>query len=81
MLGISLERLEWRHLRFIGKSSLYRSVLDGNRIRVVANAGVRVPVIHHVVWTIRLNEQFDSRPLFSVKKHDHGLTSSFGLAF
>ena len=81
LLGISLERLEWRHLRFIGKSSLYRSVLEGNRIRVVANAGVRVPVIHHVVWTIRLNEQFDSRPLFSVKKHDHGLITSFGLAF
>jgi putative salt-induced outer membrane protein YdiY len=81
LLGISLERFEWRHLRFISKSSFYRSVLDGNRIRVVANAGVRVPVIHHVVWTIRLNEQFDSRPLFTVKKHDHGLISSFGLAF
>lgn len=81
LLGISLERLEWRHLRFIGKSSLYRSVLDGNRIRVVANAGLRVPVIHHIVWTIRLSEQFDSRPLFSVKKHDHGLISSFGLSF
>jgi putative salt-induced outer membrane protein YdiY len=81
LLGISLERFEWRHLRFIGRSSLYRSVLDGNRIRVVANAGVRVPVIHHVVWTIRFNEQFDSRSLFSVKKHDYGLISSFGLAF
>jgi len=81
LFGVSLERLEWRHVRFIGRSSLYRSVLEGNRVRVGASAGVRVPVLHHVIWMIRLNEQFDSRPLFNVKKHDHGLISSFGLAF
>jgi putative salt-induced outer membrane protein YdiY len=81
LLGISLERLQWGRLRFIGRSSFYPSVLDRNRIRVVANAGVRVPVMHHVVWTIRLSEQFDSRPVVTVKKHDYGLISSFGLAF
>ena len=81
LLGISLERLQWGRLRFIGKSTVYLSVLDPNRIRLVANTGVRVPVIHHVVWTIRLSEQFDSRPVLNVKKHDYGVISSFGLTF
>jgi hypothetical protein len=81
LIGLSLDKLQVGRLRFTGKTSVYPSVLDTGRMRVVASTGVRMPVVAHLIWSLRLFERFDSRPVLAVKKHDYGLISSFGFAF
>jgi Protein of unknown function, DUF481 len=81
LIGVSLDRLQVGRARFSGKTAVYPSVLDPGRMRVVASAGVRMPVVAHLIWSVRLFERFDSRPVLAVKKNDYGLISSFGFAF
>jgi len=81
LIGVSLDRLQVGRLRFSGKTAVYPSVLDPGRMRVVASAGVHMPVVAHLIWSIRVFERFDSRPVLAVKKNDYGLISSFGFAF
>lgn len=81
LIGLSLDKLEFGRVRFTGKTSVYPSVLERGRLRVVASTGIRMPVIGHFIWSVRLFEKFDSRPLLPVKKNDYGLISSFGFAF
>ncbi len=81
LIGVSLDRLQVGRLRFSGKTAVYPSVLDPGRMRVVASAGVRMPIVAHLIWSIRLFERFDSRPVLAVRKNDYGLVSSFGFAF
>ena len=81
LIGVSLDRLQVGRLRFSGKTAVYPSVLDPGRMRVVASAGVRMPVVAHLIWSVRVFERFDSRPVLAVKKNDYGLISSFGFAF
>jgi hypothetical protein len=81
LVGVSLDKLQVGRLRFTGKTSVYPSVLDAGRMRVVASAGVRMPVVAHLIWSVRLFERFDSRPVLAVRKNDYGLISSFGFAF
>lgn len=81
LIGLSLDKLQVGRLRFTGKSSVYPSVLDTGRMRVVASTGVRMPVVAHLIWSLRLFERFDSRPVLAVRKNDYGLISSFGFAF
>lgn len=50
-------------------------------MRIVASTGVRIPVVAHLIWSLRLFERLDSRPIVGVKKNDYGLISSFGFAF
>lgn len=81
LIGLSVDKLEFGRLHFVGKTSVYPSVLDRGRLRVVASTGVRIPVIGHLIWSLRLFERFDSRPLAAVRKSDYGLISTFGFAF
>ena len=81
LIGFSLDKLQFGRLRFTGKTSVYPSVVDRRRIRVVASTGVRMPVIAHLIWSLRLFERFDSRPVLAVRKSDYGLVSSFGFVF
>ena len=81
LAGLALDRLQLGRIRFTGKASVYPNVLDGGRVRVVTNAGVRLPVLRNLTWNLRLFERFDSRPVRSVRKNDYGLTSGFGFVF
>ena len=81
LAGLSLDRLQWGRLRFTGKMSIFPSILDQGRVRAVMNTGVRMPVVSRLIWSLRLFERFDSRPVLAVKKHDYGLISSFGFSF
>lgn len=53
---LSVDKLEFGRLHFIGKTSIYPSVLDRGRVRVVTSTGVRMPIIGHLMWTLRLFE-------------------------
>ena len=81
LAGLSLDKLQLGRLRFTGKASVFPNVREKGRVRVVASSGVRMPVAAHLIWSLRLFERFDSRPVLAVKKHDYGLISSFGFAF
>jgi hypothetical protein len=81
LIGFSLDKREFGRLRFTSKTSVYPSLLERGRLRVVASSGVRLPVVGHLIWSLRLFEKFDSRPLLPVRKNDYGMISSFGFVF
>ena len=81
VIGFSVDRLEFGRLRFFSKTSVYPSLLERGRLRMVASSGVRLPLVGQLTWSLRLFEKFDSRPLRQVKKNDYGMISSFGFVF
>lgn len=81
LIGFSVDRLEFGRLRFTSKTSVYPSLLERGRLRVVASSGVRLPVVGRLIWGLRIFENFDSRPLLPVRKNDYGMISSFGFVF
>jgi hypothetical protein len=81
LIGLSLDKLEIGRLHFSSKTSVYPSLLERGRLRVVASSGVRLPLVGHLTWSLRVFEKFDSRPLLRVKKNDYGMVSSFGFVF
>jgi putative salt-induced outer membrane protein YdiY len=81
LIGFSADKLEFGRLSFFSKTSVYPSLLERGRLRIVASSGVRLPLVGHLTWSLRFFEKFDSRPLLPVKKNDYGTISSFGFVF
>ena len=84
--GEGLAGLDWETttaggIKLDTKLSVLPNLIQSGRYRVTLDSGVRIPLVSRLSWNFSLFENFDSRPPFSLRRHDYGLVTGLGVSF
>ncbi len=68
-------------IEFTLRVALHPTLTDGDRYRIEADSGFRIPIANRFTWGLSLYDRFDSQPPVPVQRNDYGLLSTLGFRF
>ena len=81
LAGLSYSRFRFKVFDLTSSVRIFPSITQAGRLRLSSDSNVRWEFIRNLYWSLRIYENFDSRPPINAPKNDFGITNSFGWTF
>ena len=79
--GFLIRRFRFKVFDLTSSVRIYPSLTQAGRLRLSSDSNVRWEFIRNLYWSLRIYENFDSRPPINAPKNDFGITNSLGWTF
>ena len=79
--GMTYSTFRFKVFDFTSSLMVYPSLSQAGRLRLKSESSVRWEFIKNMYWSLRIYENFDSRPPINAPKNDFGITNSLGWTF
>jgi hypothetical protein len=81
LLGISYSTFRFKIFDLTSRLMVFPSLTQSGRFRVSSDSSVRWEFIKNLYWSLRIYENFDSKPPINAPRNDFGVTNSLGWTF
>jgi len=81
LVGLTYSTFRFKVFDFTSGLMVYPSLSQAGRLRLNSNSNVRWEFIKNMYWSLRIYENFDSRPPINAPKNDCGITNSLRWTF
>ena len=81
LAGLSYSSFRFKVFDLTSSIMIYPSFSQAGRLRLSSDSSVRWEFIRNLYWSLRIYENFDSRPPINAPKNDFGITNSLGWTF
>ena len=81
LVGLTYSTFRFKVFDLTSGVMMYPSLSQAGRLRLSSDSNVRWEFIKNMYWSLRIYENFDSRPPINAPKNDFGITNSLGWTF
>ena len=81
LVGARYATFRFKTLDLSWDGTMYPSITDSPRIRLVTNGNLKIELIKDLFWSFRVYENYDTHPPVNAPKNDFGVTTSLGYRF
>ena len=81
LFGLTYSTFRFKVFDLRNRLMVYPSLTQAGRFRLGSDSSVRWEFIKNMYWSLRIYENFDSRPPINAPRNDFGLTNSLGWTF
>lgn len=81
LVGLTYSTFRFKVFDLTNSLMVYPSISQAGRLRLSADSNVRWEFIRNMYWSLRIYENYDSRPPINAPRNDFGITNSLGWTF
>ena len=81
LAGLSYSTFRFKVFDLTSSVRIYPSLTQAGRLRLSSDSNIRWEFIRNLYWSLRIYENFDSRPPINAPRNDFGITNSLGWTF
>ena len=81
LAGLTYSTFRFKIFDLTSRLMVFPNLSQSGRLRLSSDSSVRWEFIRNLYWSLRIYENFDSRPPINAPRNDFGLTNSLGWTF
>jgi Protein of unknown function, DUF481 len=81
LFGLTYSTFRFKVFDLTSRLMIFPSLSQAGRLRLSSDSSLRWEFIRNMYWSLRIYENFDSRPPINAPRNDFGVTNSLGWTF